>query len=300
MDNPEFQRFHHIVERFINPLGIIKDSRVKKKIVDPLQSYLEDAKGVIDKVKRSYFFQNPKRLNQVLMKLPPDKRFSHCKLIVGITNQEISNSFYSFSAPESKGALDKIMGYGKYRTNSEINNLRKLGISTVSFRLMLSVLIELPAIFSVKDTPSIVSATEDEYYQLGIDIVKPDELGGTITRSLKAAREKLTTEVRAKKRIDVLILRRNNFDMFLNIHIYRSFYELRLSVPSLSNNSLDDFMKEISFLNPRCYYYSPSILRPSRNKICIVGCDTELTDSMNRYIGEIEEITPVNYIGKVG
>lgn len=297
-DDSEYKRFHDIVERFLNPLGatngIFRPKRGDKKKgdkenlddkenenYDSTHVYLKDAREMKIMLRRAYFYNNPRKLDSVLLKLDPINRLRQCTTLVNLTNKEVKASFKNLGGPMSGTGHDIVMGYQKKETN----------MTKLSYQMMTSILMELPAEYCIEMTPDLTETSGFEFYSMGIKIVSMNELLKSIRHALEDARTRLVKGI--AKQASALVVRTSSNELFLNVHIYKNFYELRFSLPISRHIVGDELLKVLSPLRPYCYYYAPSILRPNRIKLCIVGTDQKSKIGMANYVNEIRKITSV-------
>lgn len=295
----EYNRFQNIVERFINPTGIesgiFSDTRVLKGIVNKTESYLQDANGVKDEIRRAYFFKNPNKLNEILFKLDPTNKIKHSKLICSLTNLDIVNSFSSFGAPESQGAFDEIMGYGVTSGSQETSRGKKINKTLPLYKSIVSVITELPALTLYDAYSNFFAPTYrgDEYYFLNVPCLNLIEFREKLKYVIRKAREKQHLNMAIQKVINALIVHIGNSNYYINVHVYRTFYELRISYSFETGEKISNILREIVSLNPLYYYYAPIMLRTNVIKLCIVGSIKDKEKEVQHYINQIAKLTPV-------
>lgn len=298
LNETEENQMRHYVERLFNPLaistGIFEDVRVARGTISAANSFVQNIKELKREIVRRYFFMNPDKLDKVLLLIEPKHRVELCKILWNLINADLKISLQFFGVPSSNTRLDRALGYG------EANKQGKAPPDLLHLRVILSVLLELPLIYLCEVSPIRAQESLFEYYYLKVQMINVRNFELLIMEFIEKATELLKDTPEAKRIINAYILRINSEDVFINLHVYRGYYELRFSVPSSSRFKISDIFKKMASLKPSFYYYAPAIYNKWVTKICIVG-SIKPSSSMIRYKEQIDKkLTSVFSITEIG
>ncbi|WP_169810245.1 hypothetical protein [Paenibacillus macquariensis] len=292
MTMSEYNRFENIVERFINPLPLSKGDSNERLCI-----YIVDSKEVKDEVKKKFFFNNPKKLDEVVLFLDVPNRIRIGKLICGLTNKDIIESFPTLGGSNSGGMLSRIFKYGDSDSDTDTDT-DVVSMSEIPYRFMISIMTEIPPIYFLDENNSKNVVDEFwEYSALNVKLIKLNELDEVLISGCQDALKKLRENISYKKLIYPFVVIYENNKIYINVHYQRDLYEIRILAPT-GQVQFKRIIQSISSTKPMAYYYSPTILRGYSTKICFIGTYKNDPKKLLEHITEISLLTSVYFFNK--